>query len=88
MIRLTRLNNQKFAVNPDLIKFIEQAPDTVISLTTREKIVVQETPEELIEQIIQFRRRISAPCSIEDVQADVYAVAEDEPADPPEGTRG
>jgi flagellar protein FlbD len=58
MIPLTRLNDQVFVVNSDLIKFIEQAPDTVLSLTTGEKILVRETSEEIVELIVQFRRRV------------------------------
>ena len=34
MIQLTRLNNQPLVLNSDLIKFVEQAPDTVITLVT------------------------------------------------------
>jgi flagellar protein FlbD len=44
MIRLTRLNNRPLVVNSELIKFIENAPDTVITLVTGEKIVVLEPP--------------------------------------------
>ncbi len=58
MIRLTRLNNQPLAVNSDLIKFIEQAPDTVITLVTGEKLVVRESAEEVLERIVGFRRAI------------------------------
>ena len=39
MIQLTRLNGHSMAVNSDLIKFVEQAPDTVITLITGEKVV-------------------------------------------------
>ncbi|MGB9490321.1 MAG: flagellar FlbD family protein [Terriglobales bacterium] len=58
MIQLTRLNNQPFAVNSDLIKFIEKAPDTVVTLTSGEKIVVLETPEIVIEKVVAFRRTL------------------------------
>ena len=58
MIQLTRLNNQPLAVNSDLIKFVEQAPDTVITLVTGEKIVVLETTLQILDQIVQFRRAV------------------------------
>ncbi len=58
MIALTRLNGQYLAVNPDLIQFLEQAPDTVITLTSGEKLVVRESPEEVTTRIGQFRQRI------------------------------
>lgn len=58
MIQLTRLNNHPLVVNSDLIKFIENAPDTVITLATGEKIVVLETAAQVLDLIVQFRQRI------------------------------
>jgi flagellar protein FlbD len=58
MIQLTRLNKQPLAVNSDLIKFVEQAPDTVITLVTGEKIVVLEKAQEVLERVVQFRRSV------------------------------
>ena len=58
MIDLTRLNNQPLTLNADLIKYIEQAPDTVITLVTGEKLVVKESAEEVIRRVIGFRRML------------------------------
>jgi flagellar protein FlbD len=58
MIRLTRLNNQPLMVNSDLIKCVERAPDTVLTLVTGEKIIVRETPDQVLERVIAFRREI------------------------------
>jgi flagellar protein FlbD len=58
MIRLTRLNNQALTVNSDLIKFVEQSPDTLITLVTGEKIVVRESAEEVLARIVEFRRSV------------------------------
>jgi flagellar protein FlbD len=58
MIQLTRLNNQPLTVNSDLIKFVEQAPDTVITLVTGEKIIVLENAQEVLDRVIQFRRSV------------------------------
>jgi flagellar protein FlbD len=60
MIQLTRLNNRPLVVNSDLIKFMENTPDTVITLVSGEKIVVLETVAEVMEEIVNFRRRIVA----------------------------
>jgi len=60
MILLTRLNNRPLVVNSDMIKFIENTPDTVITLVSGEKIIVLETVAEVMEEIISFRRRIVA----------------------------
>jgi len=58
VIQLTRLNTKPLIVNSDLIEFIENAPDTVITFVTGEKIMVRETAEEVIELILRFRRRL------------------------------
>jgi flagellar protein FlbD len=58
MIRLTRLNNQALTVNSDLIKFVEQSPDTLITLVSGEKIVVRESVEEVLAGIVEFRRSV------------------------------
>jgi uncharacterized protein YlzI (FlbEa/FlbD family) len=58
MIQLTRLNGQPLIINSDMIKLIENAPDTVISLVNGEKFVVREPGGEVLERIVQFRRRV------------------------------
>ena len=58
MIQLTRLNNARLAVNCDLIKYVEEAPDTVITLLNGEKLVVRETTEQVIERVRDFRRSV------------------------------
>lgn len=58
MIQLTRLNNQALIVNCDLIKFVETAPDTVLTLVSGEKILVRESPDEVLSRILVFRRDI------------------------------
>lgn len=58
MIHLTRLNSHALTVNSDLIKFIENAPDTVLTLINGEKIVVRENADEVVRRIIEFRRSV------------------------------
>jgi flagellar protein FlbD len=58
MIRLTRLNNQRVVINPDHIAFVDATPDTTLCLIGGDKILVRETIEELVEQVVEFRRRI------------------------------
>jgi len=60
MIKLTRLNNHPLIVNSDLIKCVENSPDTVLTLVTGEKIIVLETTEQVLERVISFRRAILA----------------------------
>ncbi len=58
MIGLTKLNNQTFVVNADLIKFIESTPDTLVTLTTGERILVKETTDEVIRRVVQYGRML------------------------------
>jgi flagellar protein FlbD len=58
MIRLTRLNHVPVVVNSDLIEHIENTPDTVIVLTTGQKLLVLETPEDVIARVVSFRRSL------------------------------
>jgi flagellar protein FlbD len=61
MITVTRLNNTPIVVNPDLIVFIEETPDTIITLSNGEKIVVQEKVGEVIKRVLAYRRSIFNP---------------------------
>lgn len=89
MIRLTRLNNQSLIVNSDLIKFIEAAPDTVLTLVNGEKIIVRESGQQILEQIIEFRRRLlsgsTQGSSVPEIVAN--ATTEDSESAPCAGTR-
>ena len=60
MIRLTRLNGHAITLNSDLIKFVERAPDTVITLINGEKLIVREAEEEIVRLILEFRRSLGA----------------------------
>lgn len=61
MIRLTRLNNQPIAVNADLIKYVENSPDTLLTLVTGDKMVVRESEEEVIRRVVEYRRSLISP---------------------------
>ncbi len=58
MIAVTRLNHKPIVVNPDLIVFIEETPDTMITLSNGEKMMVEEKVGEIIKRVIEFRRSI------------------------------
>ena len=59
MIRLTRINQVPLVLNSDLIEYLEATPDTVITLTTGQKLVVLESAQAVIEKVIEFRRAIA-----------------------------
>jgi flagellar protein FlbD len=58
MIRVTRLNKKEFVVNAEMIQFLEETPDTVITLVNHEKIVVKESIDEIVKRVIEYARSI------------------------------
>ncbi len=64
MIALTLLNGACVYVNSSLIETFERTPDTVITLTTGKKLIVKESPEEVIDRVVEFALKVSdsAPC--------------------------
>ena len=58
MITVHRLQGQPFVINAHLIMTVEAAPDTVISLVNGQKFVVRESVEEIVEQVVAYRRRL------------------------------
>lgn len=58
MIGVTRLGGEALVVNADLIVTIEPTPDTVVSLMNGDKIVVRETPREVIARVVEYRRLV------------------------------
>jgi flagellar protein FlbD len=47
-------------INPDLIETVEATPDTVVTLTTGKKLIVLETPAEIVALVIEFRRKFQS----------------------------
>lgn len=58
MIKLTRLNGKQFWLNADLIETVEETPDVVVTLTNNHKYVVVETVEEIVQQVVSYRRSL------------------------------
>ena len=58
MIVVTRLNDSRFAINPDLIERIHATPDTTIVLIDGAKYIVTESMDEVIEMIARYRARV------------------------------
>ncbi len=60
MIEVTRLNGAPILVNPELVQFIEATPDTVISLTTGEKLMVREPADLVAARVRAYRQEVGA----------------------------
>ena len=58
MINLTRLNDSKIVINSDLIEFVEAIPDTIVTFTTGQKIMVKESVEDVVHKIKEYKRDI------------------------------
>ena len=58
MIKVTRLNHSALILNSDLIEQIEITPDTVITLTSGQKFMVLESADEIVEEVIAFRKSL------------------------------
>ena len=58
MIEVTRLNGEPLSINEDLIEFMEETPDTVISFLTGKKLVVKEKITDIEEKIVVFKKKI------------------------------
>jgi len=65
MIKVTRLNGSRLYVNAEMMSFVEATPDTIISLTSGEKVVVKESPDELVAEIVAYQRRVRTPLGVE-----------------------
>jgi flagellar protein FlbD len=60
VIRVTRLNGEQFALNPDLIERVEAHPDTVVFLVDGTRYVVTESVDEVMRDIREYRAGILA----------------------------
>lgn len=58
MINLTKLNGDQFVLNAELIKTVEETPDTVITITTGNKFIVQEKAEEVVNKTLEYKKKI------------------------------
>ena len=84
VIRVTRLNGDQFALNPDLIERVEAHPDTVAFLVDGTKYVVKESVDLVLQEIREYRAGILAT-SYEMDRGEYRPAAPDTHADGPHG---
>jgi flagellar protein FlbD len=56
MIKLTRLGGEAFILNADLIRYVEARPDTFVTLTTGDRVVVQESMDEVLRRAVAYQQ--------------------------------
>jgi flagellar protein FlbD len=58
MIKVTRLNDIEMVVNPEKIQSVQATPDTLITFTNKDRLMVKEPVEELSRRIMDYRRMV------------------------------
>ncbi len=58
MIEVTRLDGKKYWINPHQIESMENNPDLTLTLLSGKRVVVQESPQEVVDKIVAYRNRI------------------------------
>lgn len=58
MIDVMRLDGKVYWVNPHMIESMESNPDLTLTMLSGKKIVVKNSPSEVIEKIIEYRKKI------------------------------
>ena len=61
MITVSRLDGSEVVVNAELIELIEAMPDTHLTLTDGKRMIVRETPDEIVARVISYRRSAYGP---------------------------
>jgi flagellar protein FlbD len=56
MIKLTRLSGEAFILNAELIEYVEARPDTFVTLTTGQRLVVAESMDEVMRRAVVYQQ--------------------------------
>ncbi|MGP1587820.1 MAG: flagellar FlbD family protein [Treponemataceae bacterium] len=60
MIKVMRLDGKEYWINPHQIEYIELNPDVTLTMLSGKKLVIRNSPEDVIDKIVDYRRRIGA----------------------------
>ncbi len=77
MVEVTRLNGQRMILNGELIELIESRPDTIVSLTTGRKYIVQETIRELLQKLFEYRNTFTIKPQVSLEEEELYAISKE-----------
>lgn len=58
MITVTRLNDKPMVVNAELIRSVEENPDTTITLINGDHVIVKESMADVVEKAIEYGRHL------------------------------
>ena len=60
MIKVTRLNDSVLTINVEMIQSLQATPDTVITFTNHDRLMVKEPVEEISQRIVEYQRAVNA----------------------------
>lgn len=66
MIKVSRLSGEPFILNAEMIRYVEARPDTFITMTSGDRVVVRESMDEVVRLALEYQRSkhwIPAPCA-------------------------
>ncbi|HAK43661.1 MAG TPA: endoflagellar protein [Clostridium sp.] len=66
MIEVNPLNGNRFILNSNHIEKIEEIPETVITLINGKKYLVKESTKEIVDKVIEFKRKYWANVQLEE----------------------
>lgn len=58
MIEVTKLNGDNYFINAETIDFIEELPDTTLTLASGKKVVVKDSVKDIVDKVIQYKQTI------------------------------
>ncbi|HDQ14860.1 MAG TPA: flagellar protein FlbD [Sediminispirochaeta sp.] len=60
MVKVTQLNGKVYYVNPHMIEYIEQNPDTTLIMLSGKRLIVKEDYQTIFQRIVEYRRLVGA----------------------------
>ncbi len=64
MIQVNKLNGQPVVVNADLVEFVEETPDCLLTMTTGRKMMVRQNMEEVLRLLLEYRQKREGPYAV------------------------
>lgn len=61
MVKLNKLNGAAIVVNGDLVEFVEETPDCLLTMTTGRKLMVRQGMDEVLDLLLAYRQARKGP---------------------------
>ena len=66
MIKLTRLSGRPFVLNAGRILYLEETPDTIITLDNKERVLVKDSADDVIKRVIEYHHTLRTFAALEE----------------------